>query len=446
MKTLPRLWPHNIQFLRQTGELGKIQCRCDRSSNSVSKIYGQSENVTIRYNSDSNKVDKIVCNNLLHQKDSDSTIYDANISHNHITVDSGGGISYTQKDTIKGCRNVIVSPNTIVTGDDTNYNIYIKSKNSNLDYAESNINIPGIGTKNIIFPEISLLNDATSIKYNSSSNRLIINIPLSKNDQYELALENYLTNTTNITNYVLIDRYGNNIVLILDKLTTSHDIKNFLINAGIDRNMQIEELVNHYHNITYTEHNYNILGKVRYPNNDLWKFGSVADDIIENDDNTIFISGGEGSDLYVVTQTKKDLNLSINNYARDFKLDILSVPFISIDIILIKDTDDLILHISPVMDITILDYFRSKEHQHIVLMDQNNNTFIPFAIENGITLMPFCHKSLHKSIFTFTGIEKHMVIDIDIGNIMLYKQGNDLLITEQTANNVSFGLEIKKRV
>ena len=405
----------------------------------------------IKYVSASNKVDKIVCKNLLNKGYESYTTYDDNIAHNHIIIDSGRGTNDTVQDTIQGCRNVIVSPNTIVTGDDGNYTIYINSKNANFSYAASNIHIPGIGIKTIKFPEISLLNDVTSIKYNASRNGLTINIPLLQNGQYALELKNYLTNP-NRTSYLLIDKDDKHIVPILDNDTQSHDVNNFFVDARVTSNLEAQALIMHYQNITYTTHTYNIIGIVRTPNNDVWHFGSVDDDIIQNDDNTIFMSGGQGSDLYVITQTKKYLNLLISNHATDLALDILRIPSILTDVILTRNGDHLVLDLLLGSYITILDYFKSKEDQHIALIDQNNDIFMAFAIEQGIitlipreegiiTLIPFCHKTLSKNIFRFFSTEKHIVIDIDEKDILFYPQENDLFITEQAADNV-YGLNI----
>ncbi|MGI2257019.1 PD-(D/E)XK nuclease domain-containing protein [Candidatus Cardinium hertigii] len=388
----------------------------------------------IQYVSDSNKVDKIVC------KDSNSTTYDDNIAHNHITIDSGGGPNNSEKDSIIGCRNVILSPNTIVTGDNGNYTIYIKCKNFNTNYAESNINLPVNSQKTIIFPNISLLKDATSIKYNASRNGLTINIPLSQNGQYVLELENYLTNT-NRTSYVFIDKHGSNIVPRLDNVIESHDVNHFLIYADIRSNLEEQTLIKHYQNITYTTHKYNIFSILRNKNNDLWQFGSVGNDIIQNDGNTIFMSGGEGSDLYVITQTKKYLDLSIRNHAKDLAIDILSIPSILTDIILSRNGNHLVLDLLFSNYITLLDYFINKENQHIALIDQNNDTFMPLAIEDEITLIPFLRKHLSKNIFRCFSSEKHIAIDIEDKDILLYQQENDLFITEQTADNID-GLNI----
>ncbi|WP_130721396.1 hypothetical protein [Cardinium endosymbiont of Bemisia tabaci] len=390
----------------------------------------------IQYVSDSNRVDEIVCN------DSNSTIYDDNISNNSITIDSGGGISYDKKDTIKGCKNLIVSPNTIVEGNNGNYTILIKSKNFDQSYGSSKIDISGIGINRIIFRDISLLNETTKIEYNPLINNLIIYMPSCQNSEgeYELSLENYITHN-NGTRYVLIDKHGSNIVPILDNHIKSHDVNRFLLYADIESNFEDQTFINHYKNLTYTAHKYNIFSIVRNKNDDVFKFGSVGHDIIHNDGNTIFMSGGEGSDLYMITQTKKYLDLSIRNHATDLALDILIVPSILTDIILNRNGDHLVLDLLLSNYITILDYFRNKENRHIALIDQNNDIFIPYEIEGEIKLIPFCRNNLSKNIFRFFSTSKHIVIDIDTKYIGLYKQENDLLIKNKTDDNLN-GLNI----
>ncbi|MCC8418595.1 MAG: hypothetical protein LN590_03265 [Rickettsia endosymbiont of Glossina mortisans submortisans] len=407
------------------------------SDNSKSHIYSRSKNVEVRYIGRLNKVDKIVCKQFLYQRG--SNIKDDDGEHNNIIIDSGGGIDRVRKDKIEDCNKLIVSPNTKVTGSYGNYLMYIKSKDYIKYYTEQQATslIDVLGKATIIFPEISLLEDGTKIKYDTINNDLVIKFPLGHNGWYKLFLSNYLQNDHNTT-YVLIDKYGSNIVPRLDKLKANNDVKDFAIYSYIGRRVQQAEILDYYKKVTYTK--YNIFTTLRNQNNELLKFGSKGNDIIINDDNTIFMSGREGADVYVITQIKY-LELYISNESQDLEPDILKMPLRLPAIAITRDDFALVLDIVLGIKIIILDYFIGREHQHIALMDVDNNLYIPLELEEEIRLVPFCHKSLSQNVFILTSNVGHAVIDIDKDNIVLYKQGSDLLITEKKADSLNIILK-----
>lgn len=402
------------------------------TGNGISQIYSASKDVEIRYIGPQHKVDKIVCKQLLYQAGG-QIVQDNDHYHNNIIIDSGGGTNYRELDEIKNCTKLIVAPNTQVYGGNDNYTIYIKSQDYTAEYALSRLDIAGKAT--IIFPEISLLNDCTKIEYKSLyTNSLVIGVPLAQDGQYELILNNYL-NHGNTTNYVLIDKYGNNVVPKLGKMTGHNNIiQDFEVYAHV-RALEFTDIRDYYKNTTKTHHDYAVFGTLRNKNGQLFRFGSVGNDVISDDGNTRFMQGGEGSDLYIAGNPKSSI-LYINNKSTDLALDVLYVPEVAVqNIILKKHGSNFVLIISDTtvnMEIIILNYFTNTAHQHIAIMDKSNNSFIPFDKEGvGVTFLPFYHASLERNIFILSPSDKDAVINIDADNMVFGKQGYDLLLIER---------------
>lgn len=402
------------------------------SANSRSQLYGRSKDLKIRYIGRSNKVDKIVCKQFLYNRD--GNIVDDNIEHNNIIIDSNGGIDSISKDMIQNCSMLIISPNTQVQGGHGNHTIYIKS------YSERNATswIDVLGRATIIFPELSLLQDII-MEYLVNYNAMYITIPIKQNIKYNLVLKNYLRKD-NSTHYVLIDKYGSNIIPRLDRIKADDIVKDFEI-YGSATGVNITADVNHYKNISHTDYDYNIFGTLNDRYNNLLKFGSIGHDIIKVDSNTIYVTGVNGNDIYIISDSSKYNKLYINNAAEDLALDILSIGSVIKDLTVTKTNLSLQLNLVLQLNVTIVDYFVSKEYQHIALMDVDNNLYIPFDLEEEMRLLPFCHKSFSKNVYIFTNNVGHAVIDIDKDNIVLYQQGSDLLITEQKADSVNIILK-----
>ncbi len=68
-------------------------------------------------------------------------------------------------------------------------------------------------------------------------------------------------------------------------------------------------------------------------------------------------------------------------------------------------------------------------------MDKNNNSYLPFKQSEVIELLPFYRASFDRNIFILSSNNKEAVIDIDVDNIVLHKQGNNLLLTEKPSYN-----------
>nr|WP_253307709.1 hypothetical protein [Rickettsia endosymbiont of Ceutorhynchus assimilis] len=411
----------------------------------MSQVDSRTQDVEIRYIGRKYKGDKIVCKYLSHQEDG-NIIQDNIVGHNNIIIDSGGGGDYSDQDQIRNCNKVIVSPNTVVRGSNGNYTFYIISQNYSAIYHISDIDIVGRGTIN--FPEISLLKDCNQINYSVVDNILSFFIPLNGNGTYLLRLENYL-NKDNDTNYVLIDKYGSNIVYQYTTYNNGQIMGHFALYAEC-RFYTTQKVVNHYRNISYSDKNYAVFGTVKNNQyNNFLKFGSSGSDVIISDKDVVFMEGSEGNDIYIVNNDSF-YRLDINNKAQDLKLDILNILCVNniFNMLLIKNTDDLHLlfnstednaHQNTPKEIIIDNYFLDHTYQHIALMDKDGNSFIPFfMLGQDVVLVPFYHASLVKNIYMLSANScEQVVIDIEISNIMFYRQDNNLLLVEKEVHGLN---------
>ncbi|MFP3012648.1 MAG: hypothetical protein ACEY3D_06980 [Rickettsia sp.] len=412
------------------------------------KIYSPLTDVAIRYIGREYEVDEIVCKQLFHNG---NLIEDNMFKNNSIIIDSGGGENYAKTDKIQNCTKLIMSPNTVVQGASGNYTIYVKSlidaRHNKEKYAFSSINVRQ-GT--IIFTDLSLLKDSNHIVYLEEKNILSFNFSLRDGGTYTLWLENYFNKEDN-TNYVLIDKYGSNIVY--QHILSNTTIRHFVLYIECRFNT-IQEVVEHYRNILPTKEHHDVFGTVK---NKLYShvlnFGSSENDIIIIDKNIVYVEGNNGNDIYLIEDDV--FLLQINNQGKDLKLDILKLPINNVsNILLIENTNNLHLLFNNSRDkasdnryrdvpqeIIIDNYFQDNIYQHMAIMDRNNNSYIAFKESDAKILVPFCHASLDRNIFILSPNSKAVVIGIDVNNIMLYKQGSDLLLTEKKASSFN-GLNI----
>lgn len=417
--------------------------------NIMSQVDSRTQDVEIRYIGRKYKGDKIVCKYLSHQEDG-NIIQDNIVGHNTIIIDSGGGGDYYDQDQIWNCNKVIVSPNTVVRGSNGNYTFYITSQNYLANYSAiyhiSDIDIVGRGTIN--FPEISLLKDCNQINYSVVDNILSFFIPLNGNGTYLLRLKNYL-NKDNDTNYVLIDKYGSNIVYQYTTYNNRQIMEHFALYAEC-RFDTTQKVVNHYRNISYSDKNRAVFGTVKNNQyNNLLKFGSSGNDVIISDKDVVFMEGSKGNDIYIVNNDSFYI-LNINNKAQDLKLDILNILCVNniLNILLVKNTNDLHLlfnstednaHQNTPKEIIIDNYFLDYTYQHIALMDKDGNSFIPFfMLGQDVVLVPFYHAGLVKNIYMLSANSyEQEVIDIEISNIMFCRQDNNLLLVEKEVQGLN---------
>lgn len=392
--------------------------------------------IKLKYIGRIGKVDKIVCNHKPSMVDK---------SHDNFIVDSGGGKDDDNQDIIIDCKKTIISPHTIFQGHNGTYNIYIKSQNNISRNATSEINI--VDGKGIInFHELSLLKDCDRIIYSTVNNTLSFKMSSEQNGTFTLNVKNYLDRNNN-TNFALIDKYGSNIIPKLDsnstvvnrfELQTKHSLDNF--NIAKD----------YYREVSHTEKDYQVFGVISSvsENNgeEFYKvlIGSSGTDVINFDKQTVFAEGGEGQDVYITSDTPGENIVTINNKSEDKKFDILSVQSID-DVSLEQEGDDLSLFIekkvnntTEIDDVVIENYFLGNEYKHLILVDKNRNSFIPFELSKDIILVPFYRANSGENVFTLPVSVKQAVIDNNLEDIEFYRDSNNLLLLEKdTGENPS---------
>ncbi len=114
-----------------------------------------------------------------------------------VFINSGGGLSKNEKDTVDNCKKVAIAPYTKVTGAENDYTFYIKTTDYEAKDLYSEIDVKGTGT--VIFPETNLLDDCDEISYSSTNNTLSLKIGLGQGNQYTLDITNY--NSINVRKF-----------------------------------------------------------------------------------------------------------------------------------------------------------------------------------------------------------------------------------------------------
>ncbi|MCC8369368.1 MAG: ankyrin repeat domain-containing protein [Rickettsia endosymbiont of Oxypoda opaca] len=404
--------------------------------------YFRYDDAKLHYVARKNKVDNVVCEPFhltnVHYPG------EYHIPAPHISIDSGGGYSSNRKDSIEDCSTVVVQPFTEVKGGNSTYTFYVKTEGYENQDSSSTINVHGNGT--IIFPEISLLKDCDQITYSPVNNTISFRIPLSQNGTFILDVKNYLDRNNN-TNFALIDKYGSNIIPKLDNNSTV--VNRFELHARHSLN-NFNIAKDYYREISHTEKDYQVFGVIssvlENKGEEFYKMfiGSSGTDVINLDKQTVFAEGGEGQDVYITSDTPGENIVTINNKSEDKKFDILSVQSID-DVSLEQEGDDLSFFIekkvnntNEIDDVVIENYFLGNEYKHLILVDKNRNSFIPFELNKDVTLAPFYRASSGENVFMLPVSVKQAVINNNLEDIEFYRDSNDLLLLEKdTGENPS---------
>ncbi len=352
-----------------------------------------------------------------------------------IFVDSGGGNSNDKKDLVKNCNKATVRPFTEVEGGNSTYTFYAKTEGYENQISSSMINVRGKGT--IIFSETALLKDCNQITYSSVSNVMSFRIPLSQNGTFTLDVQNYLDRNNN-TNFALIDKYGSNIIPKLNNNSTVVNRFELHIKHSLD-NFNIAK--DYYREVSHTEKDYKVFGIINSASenegfNKMF-IGSSGTDVINLDKQTVFAQGGEGQDIYIVSNEPGESIVTIDNKSEDEKLDILSVSSID-DVSLEQEDNDLsffiekqVNHTTEIDNVVIENYFLGNEYQHLILVDKDRNSFIPFELNKDVILAPFYRASSDENVFMLPLSVKQAVIDHNLEDIEFYRDSNDLLLLEK---------------
>ncbi|MFP3012711.1 MAG: ankyrin repeat domain-containing protein [Rickettsia sp.] len=392
-------------------------------------------NTAIHYFGRRNKVDHIACEHFLFNIT--YPLHMSNVVDPRIFVDSGGGYSNNKKDLIEDCSKAIVQPFTEVKGVNGIYTLYVKTEGYENQVSSSIIDVRGNGT--IVFPEIALLKDCDRITYSYVNNTISFRIPLSQNGTFTLDVKNYLDRNNN-TNFALIDKYGSNIIPKLDNNSTV--VNRFELHARHSLN-NFNIATDYYREISHTEKDYQVFGVIssvlENKGEEFYKMliGSSGTDVINFDKQTVFVEGGEGQDVYIISNTPGESTVTINNKSEDRKFDILSVQSID-DVSLEQEGSDLsffiekkVNHTTEIDTIIVENYFLGNEYKHLLLVDKNRNSFIPFELSKDIILVPFYRASSGENVFTLPVSVKQAVIDNNLEDIEFYRDINNLLLLEK---------------
>ncbi|WP_264377278.1 OTU domain-containing protein [Wolbachia endosymbiont (group B) of Ochlodes sylvanus] len=246
-----------------------------------------------------------------------------------VFINSGGGLSKNEKDTVDNCKKVAIAPYTKVTGAENDYTFYIKTTDYEAKDLYSEIDVKGTGT--VIFPETNLLDDCDEISYFSTNNTLSLKIGLGQGNQYTLDIKNYIKQGSNQPNFMLIDKNGSNIIPKIEKLESSiTKINSFELHTEHSLD-SFDAAENHYKEILINNKDYKVFGVVRakLQSNSAFQhmvFGSSGEDIINFDQRSMFARGGNGSDMYVIDSNTEKREIIIDNNSGDKKLDMLVMP------------------------------------------------------------------------------------------------------------------------
>lgn len=121
----------------------------------------------------------------------------------------------------------------------------------------------------------------------------------------------------------------------------------------------------------------------------------------------------------------------INNKATDQELDVLYIPYSISSIEIANISNSLKLKITnqeknSIKIVDVLDYFKGAEYQHLMLLDEEYNGFIPFNTpKTGLILAPFYRASNTKNVFLVSSDTKLAVIEDT--NYEIYRKDYDLI-------------------
>ncbi|MCA7010493.1 ankyrin repeat domain-containing protein [Wolbachia endosymbiont of Tribolium confusum] len=381
-----------------------------------------------------NKVDEVLCMGY--------SEHFTGTDDRDVIIDSGGGSNNNEKDVVENCKKVIISPYTTVKGGKSNYTFYVKTADYKGRGLYSEIDVDGTGT--VVFPEIDLLSDCDQITYSTNSNTLSLKINLGQNNQFTLDIKNYAEQSSNKPYFVLIDKNGSNIVPKIEKSDSSAiKINSFELHSEYPLD-NFDNVETHYKKILNNNKDYKVLSVVRsktesQDNNMVphMVFGSSGDDVINFDQGTMFARGGEGSDVYFISNDINSREVKIDNNSNDKKLDILFMPEVGKDFSI--QQCDLHLNYNDT-DIQVKNYLQDSNYRHLIVMNKKGETFIPYvqsmscsSSEKG-KLVPFLQATQTQNMFLlpkdFQG--DHVVIDSRLEDIKKYKDKDDLLLIRES--------------
>ncbi len=341
--------------------------------------------------------------------------------NNKMMVDSRGG-NNKDSDVINNCRQVVVTGSTKVVSNEPDNTFYIKPSSG---YAE----IDGKGF--IIFSDTALLQEASSISYSAINNTLSFEINFEQNNGrnnniFTLDIHNYRDGENN---YVIVDKYGS----VIEPLIQPNSTEVTYFNLKAETNLTTKAKVSERYNEISQANNYTVYGIVKDEAEHYMIFGSKDSDVIPLTENVTFAQGNEEGDIYNLMPDKQ-VNVTINNYAKDQALDMLYLPVDSIEANKVKN-DLYVSTDSYNANIQIENYFKNSSYRHLTVTDQNKNTFLPWLNnQSKVKLIPFFHATEDQYMFLLSA-EKvasnpEVIVDAKLEDIRFYRNGNDLMLVD----------------
>ncbi|WP_264688688.1 ankyrin repeat domain-containing protein [Wolbachia endosymbiont (group B) of Catoptria pinella] len=383
-----------------------------------------------------NKVDEVLCMGY--------SEHFTGTDDRDVIIDSGGGSNNNEKDIVENCKKVIILPYTTVKGRKSHYTFYVKTADYKGRGLYSEIGVDGTGT--VVFPEIDLLGDCDQITYSVNSNTLSLKVNFGQNNQFTLDIKNYVEQSSNKPHFALIDKNGSNIVPKIEKSDSpTIEIKSFELHS--EHSLKgFRAVENHYKKILNNHKGYKVLsvvrGKTQSQNNSVVShmvFGSSGDDIINFDQGTMFAKGGEGRDVYFVSNDISSKAVKIDNNSNDKKLDILFMRVVEKDFSIYKC--DLHLKYNN-SNIRVKSYLRDPNYRHLIIMNHKGEAFIPYVQSMSCSsskkgkLVPFLQATQTQNMFLLPKDfeDDHVVIDSRLEDIEKYKDKDDLLLIRESEN------------
>jgi hypothetical protein len=193
-----------------------------------------------------------------------------------------------------------------------------------------------------------------------------------------------------------------------------------LFNLKAETNLTYNDIPKWYANVREAHEGYHIYGAVRveYPLALEWYgfyphmiFGSQQHDIIPLTQETWYAEGKGESDSYNVILSDSKSQVT-TDYAEDKSLDILYMPVNSVQAK--KDNHHLHLHATNLTHaVKVKDYFLGDNCQHLVVINDNKDTFIPLETSSiDVLLVPIYHATDNQRVFSLSS-ETHQEAIVD---------------------------------
>lgn len=317
-------------------------------------------------------------------------------------IDTGGG-TIDDIDLVTGCKKVIIRPYTSYssktdassykTSDTRYFNIktdgYESDKNS-----FANISLSSTDRAHITFSNISVLLDTKEVVYISQNQTLVMKFLLSEGGVFTLYLEPY-TIKDQFPNFTVLDKYGYTTPMFDSSSSNITYIEKFVRYIKMGNYTDIDQLKAKHQSVLREDRVYKVFSTIE-TSNGMYMIGSTGNDVLYIDQNTHYVCGGEEMDVYS-TSDQWPMDGVIDNRSEDKMLDFLSITFDISNITLYREKNiragksyiDLGLLNYAGQNLLVANYFRGNEYKHLIVIDRNNESYIPSHTGSGYIFIPF---------------------------------------------------------